>query len=181
MAVRFLRIDLYALCAPILFGTSFLGPRYNQRERTNIHPPLTRSLSQHDQLSTSSHRLLCPANSYPMSATLVGTPRYVFAAFTNDLSSGKLPLAAYLPSSMWCTIISPNVSSGITAVVNPWNQKLAYHSRTRPPGYQSTPYGTCLAQYDSIHGSVDGSCEQNNPSVQLPIRRLPKITKNNQK
>jgi hypothetical protein len=82
MAVRFLRIHLYALCAPFcwnqLFGSSL------QSKGGNRHPPLiTRSLSQHNQLSTSSHRLLCPANSYPMSATLVGTPRYVFAAFTN--------------------------------------------------------------------------------------------------
>jgi len=76
-------INLYALCAPFCLEPAFLVHVYNQREVTNIHPHLTRSLSQHNQLSTSSHRLLCPANSYPMSATLVGTPRYVFAAFTN--------------------------------------------------------------------------------------------------
>ena len=75
---------IYTRFARHFVGTSFLGPRYKyQREVTDINPHLTRSLSQHDQLSTSSHRLLCPANSYPMSATLVGTPRYVFAAFTN--------------------------------------------------------------------------------------------------
>ena len=50
---------------------------------------------------------------------------------------------------------------GMTAVVNPWNQKLEYHSLTKPPGYQSTPYGTFLVQYESIHGSCVGSSSRN--------------------
>lgn len=75
-------------------------PEVTKRTRDGIDVSRHTLFPDDDQLSTSSHRRLCPSNSYPMSETLVGTPLHRLAAPTNARSSGKLPLAAYLPSSM---------------------------------------------------------------------------------
>ena len=70
--------------------------------------------------------------------------------------SGKLPLAAYPVVHVMHHHLAERVH-GYDRGGEPLEPEARVPPLTKPPGYQSTPYGTFLVQYESIHGSCAGS------------------------